>query len=90
MIELQTSVDGLTAKRDQAYEEMRTARAKTEALRDLIAQQRAALAHPNMTVDLAAIESAEGEDADEHPEAPTGQAGAGATRALLRRLARPA
>jgi FtsZ-interacting cell division protein ZipA len=70
VIELQTSVDELTERRDEAYEEMRTARAKTEALRELIAQQRAALAHSDVMVDLAAVEPTEGEEDEEGEEAP--------------------
>jgi len=70
VIELQTSVDELSEKRDQAYEEMRTARAKTEALRELITQQRAALAHSDVMVDLAAVEPVEGEEGEEGEEAP--------------------
>lgn len=68
VIELQTSVDELTEKRDQAYEEMRMARSKTEALRELIAQQRAALAPTDVLVDLSEIESAEDEVGAEVPD----------------------
>jgi uncharacterized protein YlxW (UPF0749 family) len=75
VIELQTSVDELTEKRDQAYDEMMMARSKTEALRQLIAQQRAVLEQADVTVDLAAIEGSVGDEAEAPaevviPEAP--------------------
>lgn len=41
--ELQTSVDELAAKRDEAYEEMRHARERVKRLNDLAHQQKAAL-----------------------------------------------